>query len=253
MTQLEYSMIGSSCFLSFTEVDKWSECDLKQTLMPYWEKVSDEAKEMASWVDSIETIVHYNTDEDKTGQISNELVNNTLIKAIREQIGDDEYAKKISQYGKEPMFFSFFEDDIDIDLKAIKKQDECGIDYDVDYVKIKEFFLEKFSFLEECLEKEKKEEEEREAVKVLQKVEKDMQSLLFFRGTKEQIIEKLNTIRINREESVVLEPFEEPLEDNDLGFNTNLGEINEHYIDYEIYMLPTNKKDTFVITEVSAF
>jgi len=92
-----------------------------------------------------------------------------------------------------------------------------------------------------------------ETERVIQKVEEQMQELIMLRGTKEEIIEKLNTIRVNREESVILEPFEIFLPENDLGFNTNLGEIHEHYIDYEVYILPTNKKDTFIVTEVLAF
>jgi hypothetical protein len=252
MTQLEYSMIGSSCFTGYLGVDNWSECDEKEAVMPYWVKISDEAKEMAKWIDEVETLIYENADKE-IRERSNELASSCFRFVVREQVGDSEYAEKLSQYGKAPIFISFFEDDGDIDFDALKKQDECGIVYDVDYEKIKEFFLKEFSFLANAIEKSEEEKKEKEINEVLQKVETELQKLIMFRGTKEEIVEKLNAIRVNREESVNLEPSEESLPENDLGFNTNLGEIHEHYISYEIYMLPTNKKDTFIITKVSAF
>jgi len=78
-----------------------------------------------------------------------------------------------------------------------------------------------------------------------------MQKLFFFRGTKEEIIAKLNEIGLRND--CFLEPFEEPLPENDLGFNTNLGEIGDHYLDFEVYLLPTNQKDCFLVTEVNEF
>ena len=78
-----------------------------------------------------------------------------------------------------------------------------------------------------------------------------MKNLVMFRGTKEEIIEKLNMIGSRND--CFLEAFEEALPENDYGFNTNLGMVGEHYLDFEIYMLPTNEKDTFIITEVNEF
>ena len=63
--------------------------------------------------------------------------------------------------------------------------------------------------------------------------------------------EKLNSIGL-RDDST-LEPFEEPLPGNDFGFNTNLGEIGDCDLDFEVYLLPTNEKDVFVVTEVNQF
>jgi len=85
----------------------------------------------------------------------------------------------------------------------------------------------------------------------IEKINNVMQNLVLFRGTKEWIINRLSTIGTRTD--IFLEPFEEPLPNNDFGFNTNLGMIGSHYLDYEIYMLPTNAKDVFVITEVSEF
>jgi hypothetical protein len=63
---------------------------------------------------------------------------------------------------------------------------------------------------------------------------------------------ELNKIS-TKHESVELVEFEEPLEDNDLGFNVNLGMNGNQYLDYEIYMLRTNKKDNYLITEINRF
>jgi hypothetical protein len=84
-------------------------------------------------------------------------------------------------------------------------------------------------------------------------MEKEMKKLVFSRYTKEELIQKLNSLRVNREKDCFLEPFEEPLPENDFGFNTNLGMIGSHYLDFEIYMLPTNEPEVFLITEVNPF
>ena len=82
-------------------------------------------------------------------------------------------------------------------------------------------------------------------------INKQMQSLILFRGTKEEIIKRLNTIGTRRD--CYLEPFEEPLAGNDFGFNTNLGMIDDEYLDYEIYMLSTHIESVFIITEINNF
>ena len=78
-----------------------------------------------------------------------------------------------------------------------------------------------------------------------------MQNLVLFRGTKQKIIDKLNTI--GPRSNCILEEFEDTLLGNDFGFNTNLGIDGHHYLDFEIYMLPTNKPNTFIITEINEF
>ncbi len=83
------------------------------------------------------------------------------------------------------------------------------------------------------------------------KIDEAVENLVFFRGTKDEIEQELNKIK-TKKESVTLEPFEDPLSENDLGFNVNLGQVRDASLDYIIYMLPTNKKDTFLITEVLA-
>jgi len=83
-------------------------------------------------------------------------------------------------------------------------------------------------------------------------VSNEMKKLVLFRGTMEEIVAKVNEIKI-REDDVVLEPFEEFAPITDFGFNTNLGQIGDKYLDFEIYMLPTNKRGNFVITKVLAF
>lgn len=82
-------------------------------------------------------------------------------------------------------------------------------------------------------------------------IQDKIKRLIGFRGTKEEIIEKLKEIGIRKD--IVLEPFEEQLEDLDYGFNVNLGEIYGDYFDFEIFMLPTREKDCWLITEINPF
>lgn len=84
--------------------------------------------------------------------------------------------------------------------------------------------------------------------KTIKKVIKDMNDLVLFRGTKKEIVNKLNTIGTIKTD-VILCPFPHPLPDNDFGFAVMLGKINDEWLDFDIYMLPTNKKDVFIITE----
>lgn len=78
-----------------------------------------------------------------------------------------------------------------------------------------------------------------------------MNDLVMFRGTKEDICSKLNSIGLR--DDCFLEPMEDQLPGHDLGFNTNLGMVKDTYLDYEVYMLPTNKDNEFIITEIKPF
>ena len=82
-------------------------------------------------------------------------------------------------------------------------------------------------------------------------INRQMQKLVLYRGTKTDIVSKLKEIGLRHDP--FLEEFENPITGNDFGFNTNLGRIEDNYLDFEIYLLPTNIPDTFIITEVSAF
>ena len=80
-------------------------------------------------------------------------------------------------------------------------------------------------------------------------IDDEMKNLVLFRGTKEEICEKINSIGLRSDS--ILEPFENSLSENDFGFNTYLGKTEGHYLDFEVYLLPTNKKDVFLVTEVN--
>lgn len=83
--------------------------------------------------------------------------------------------------------------------------------------------------------------------------DRKMQGLVHTRCTKQELIMKLALLSVNRDSIPVLTPFEEPLPENDFGFSTNIGMLGETYLDYEIFMLPTNKQDVFLITEIRPF
>ena len=85
----------------------------------------------------------------------------------------------------------------------------------------------------------------------IESIKTQMQNIVLFRGTKDDIIKKINAIGLRNDS--ILEPKENPLLFNDLGFNTNLGVVNDNYLDFEVYMLPTNIKDYFIITEINSF
>ena len=84
---------------------------------------------------------------------------------------------------------------------------------------------------------------------VIENISRQMEDLVLFRGTKEDIIKKINDIGLRNDS--ILEPIEDPLSINDIGFNINLGNFEDDFLDFEIYMLPTNAKDIFVITEIN--
>lgn len=90
-----------------------------------------------------------------------------------------------------------------------------------------------------------------EAKKQYKEIENKVLKLVGFRGTLEEIKSKLQEIAVR--DNIALEPFEDPLEGNDFGFNTNLGEIKDIYFDFEIYMLKTNKESVYLITEANRF
>lgn len=82
-------------------------------------------------------------------------------------------------------------------------------------------------------------------------IQDKIQRLVGFRGTKEEIIERLKEIGIRKD--ITLEPFEELLDNLDYGFNVNLGESYRDYFDFEIFMLPTREEDVWLITEINPF
>ena len=86
---------------------------------------------------------------------------------------------------------------------------------------------------------------------VIETTRKAMSNLVLFRGTMRDITKKINSIGLVNDS--VLEPFEEPIKDNDFGFNIHLGSINGTYLDYEVYLLPTNADNEFLVTEVNPF
>ncbi|MGL5749983.1 MAG: hypothetical protein ACRCXT_05615 [Paraclostridium sp.] len=84
----------------------------------------------------------------------------------------------------------------------------------------------------------------------LSKLNKQLQSKVLFRGTLEGIAKELSDLTGTKTELV---PFEEYLPENDLGYNIFLGMIGGHYLDYEVYLLPTNKVNVYIITEINSF
>lgn len=90
-----------------------------------------------------------------------------------------------------------------------------------------------------------------EAEKQYKEIEKKVLKLVGFRGTLEEIRSKLQEIAVR--DNIVLEAFEEQLEGNDFGYNTNLGSIEDIYFDFEIYMLKTNKESVYLVTETNRF
>lgn len=84
----------------------------------------------------------------------------------------------------------------------------------------------------------------------LSELNKKIQSKVLFRGTLEGIAKELSDLTGTKAELV---PFEESLPENDLGYNIFLGMIEEHYLDYEVYLLPTNRVNVYIITEINNF
>lgn len=80
-----------------------------------------------------------------------------------------------------------------------------------------------------------------------------MQKLVGSRYTISELERKLCSLIVNKIEQLTLEPFEENLPEKDWGFNINLGELEGHYYDYEIFMLPTSNPHVWIITEINPF
>ena len=91
----------------------------------------------------------------------------------------------------------------------------------------------------------------KEINKTLAKLEQKMENMVGFRGTLTEITKEIQKFALR--DGVFLEPFEENLKGMDLGFNTNLGEIDDTYFDFEVFMLPTRKEKVFIITEIASF
>jgi hypothetical protein len=84
-------------------------------------------------------------------------------------------------------------------------------------------------------------------------IDRKAQDIVLFRGTIEDVKNKFNDLKINRDEDVVFQKFEEETPTGDIGFNTNVGQIGDEYIDYEVYLLPTKKTNHYIVTEVNPF
>ena len=239
MTNLEFCMVGSCCFVQYVDINK--EEGHSDIVMDLWNnEVSDEAKSMAQWIEKAKLALYESGDSD-----SNENLSEVYPEAVKAQ-------SEVFYDEGEVLFESFFEDEANEAL--LVQQARSGLSADVDYDEVKKYILGEFPKIADLItarvDKKIKKLQQAEKIRL---VNRAMSSLVLFRGTKEKITAKLNGFRVEREESVNLEPFEEPLPENDFGFNTNLGKIGDKYLDFEIFMLPTNKKDTFLITEVSAF
>ena len=78
-----------------------------------------------------------------------------------------------------------------------------------------------------------------------------LQKLIMFRGTIEEIENKLNSYGFR--DYCKMEKFENGLDGNDFGFNINLGQEDNMYLDYEVFMLETNQTDVYIITEINDY
>ena len=86
---------------------------------------------------------------------------------------------------------------------------------------------------------------------ILEMLEQKMENMVGCRGTISSLTSSIQKFALR--DNIILEPFEESIQGMDCGFNTNLGEIGDTYFDFEVFMLPTNKEDVFIIIEVSSF
>lgn len=82
-----------------------------------------------------------------------------------------------------------------------------------------------------------------------------LHSLIGMRGTMEDIRAAIQAKSLK--ENITLEPFTEQemlvAQGFDYGFNTNLGQANGVWFDFEVYLLKTNKESHFIITEINKF
>lgn len=77
-----------------------------------------------------------------------------------------------------------------------------------------------------------------------------MEKLVFFRGTKEEIYNKVNSINTQKDANVTDIKTSE-IKSNDFYMDACLGIIKDHYLDFEIFVLPTNEKKVYIVTEIT--
>ena len=81
-------------------------------------------------------------------------------------------------------------------------------------------------------------------------IDAKMLSMVLFRGTKNEIYSKLNGFNSRVAASMTFD-FVQGLNKADFSFEACLGVIGGVYLDYEVFVLPTNKEGVFIITEVT--
>lgn len=86
---------------------------------------------------------------------------------------------------------------------------------------------------------------------ILEMLKQKMENMIGCRGTISSLTSSIQKFALR--DNIRLEPFEESFPDMDYGFNINLGEIGDTYFDFEVFILPTNKENVFIITEVNSF
>ena len=84
-----------------------------------------------------------------------------------------------------------------------------------------------------------------------QSINESMEQLVGYESTIPELETKLAAITPLLD-SVTLYPFKHPLPENDDGYNVFLGEVEDHYYDFEIYLKPTTN-NKFIVTEANEF
>jgi len=85
----------------------------------------------------------------------------------------------------------------------------------------------------------------------IQLINTKMFNLINSRFTLPELMSQLQ--EIGNKAKCVYDWTEEGEQYNDYSINTNIGMIGEVYLDYEIFMLPTNKPEVYLITEIQPF
>jgi len=240
MTQLELSMIGSCCFVEYRNIEQ--EEGHSSVVLGLWNKVSKEAKDMGKWLDEAEISLYDSGDE-----MSNYTLSSVLEDAIKKQTDKFSFDTKKDKVCEHT---SFFEDEIDEVL--LTAQDNRDISVEIDYELLKKDITDALPKMAEMLKLRELQKKEIAEKNTISRIQDEMSKLVMLRGTKQEIIARINEIKI-RDNDVNLEASENQAEDNDLCFNTNLGKIGETYLDYEICLLPTMKKEHFIVTKVTPF
>ena len=75
-----------------------------------------------------------------------------------------------------------------------------------------------------------------------------MEAMVFFRGTIEEINNHINNFSIKK---CLMTLSRNNAKYNDIAYTVCLGEIDDHYLDYEVYVLPTNRPDNYIVTEIT--